>query len=134
MSKQVIINLPVKNLEKSKEFFSKLGLSINPQFTDENATCFVLDDHIFVALLKEPHFKAITNSEVADGSKTHEMLIAISMETKEEVDVLVENAVAAGGLELHDPKDYGWIYGRTFADLDHHQWNVFYMNASAMPK
>jgi predicted lactoylglutathione lyase len=134
MPKKVIINLPVKNLDKSKAFFSSLGLAINPQLTDENATCFVINDQTFVALLSEPHFKAITSKDVAEGSTAKEVLLAIGAETREEVDELVNNAVSAGGSELGEPQDHGWIYGRTFADLDGHQWNIFYMNASEMPK
>lgn len=134
MTKQIIINLPVKNLEKSKDFFSKMKFDIYPQFTDENATCYVIDNNTFIALLKEPHFKDITKKEMVDGTKATEVLVAIGMENKEEVDSLVNNAIAAGGLELHEPQDHGWIYGRSFADLDHHQWNVFYMDMNNMPK
>lgn len=134
MSRQVLINLPVKNLDRSKEFFLSLGFAINPELTDENATCFVVDKNIMIALLKEPYFEAITKTKVADTTKVHEAYAAISMESKEEVDTLTDKAVVAGGRELHEPKDFGWIYGRTFADLDGHHWNIFYMDLDKMPK
>ncbi|MDB5239372.1 MAG: glyoxalase [Candidatus Parcubacteria bacterium] len=127
MSKQIIFNLPVKDIERSKAFFSQMGLLINPEFTDENATCFDVTENVFLALLPEPHFKEASMGELADASKGNEVLIAIGMDSKEEVDSLVDGAIKAGASELHEPADMGTIYGRSFADVDHHKWNVFYM-------
>lgn len=127
MAKQVIINLPVKDIEASKVFFSQMGLSIDSNLTDENATCFVVADNVIVALLPEPHFKEASLGEMADASKVNEVLIAIGADSREEVDSLVDNAIKAGGTELHEPADMETIYGRSFSDLDHHKWNVFYM-------
>lgn len=128
MSKQIIYNLPVKDIEKSKAFFTAMGLSLNEKLSDENATCFSIAENIVVALLPEPHFKEAIMGEMADAAKANEVLIAIGAESKAEVDMLVSNAVLAGGTELHEPADMGTIYGRSFTDLDHHKWNVFYMS------
>ncbi|MDB5225638.1 MAG: Glyoxalase/bleomycin resistance protein/dioxygenase [Candidatus Adlerbacteria bacterium] len=130
MSKQVILNLPVKDIEKSKAFFSQMGLSIDSNLTDEHATCFVVAENVVVALLPEPHFKEASMGEMADASKANEVLISIGADSREEVDSLVGNAIKAGGLELHEPADMDTIYGRSFADLDHHKWNVFYMHGN----
>ncbi|MDB5189068.1 MAG: glyoxalase [Parcubacteria group bacterium] len=130
MSKQVIINLPVKDREISKEFFTAMGLSLDAELTDENALCFVVLENVIVALLPEPHFKEASMGEVADAAKVNEMLISIGTDSREEVNSLVDNALKAGGSELHEPADMDTIYGRSFADLDHHKWNVFYMRDS----
>lgn len=133
MSNHVLINLPVKSFDKSREFFSKAGLAINAGLTDENAICFDISESTSISLLSEEHFRHITKGEVADTSKSHEILIAVSMQSREKVDVFVDSAVANGGSELHDPQDLGWIYGRTFADLDGHQWNIFFMSKKNQP-
>jgi predicted lactoylglutathione lyase len=133
MTNRVIINLPVKDQNISKNFFTQVGFSLNPELTDEYATCFNIGENTVVALLNESHFKGITNKEVADTSKTAEVLISVGVQSKEEVNTLVDGAVTAGGKELHEPKDLGWIYGRSFADLDGHQWNIFYMDSTKRP-
>lgn len=130
MSKQVILNLPVKDSEKSKEFFLKMGLSIDAALTDANATCFVVIENVIVALLPESHFKEASMGEVADAAKVSEMLISVGTDSREEVDSLVDNAIKAGALEIHEPVDMDTIYGRSFADLDHHKWNIFYMHGN----
>ena len=128
MSRQLLINLPVSDPQKSKNFFEELGLSFNKELTDENATCFNIDDNIVIALLPTEHFKAaIHNNEVVDATKCNEVLLSIGVKTNEEVDVLSSRAVAAGGKEIGKPIDYGSIYAATFADLDGHQWNIFHM-------
>ena len=134
MAKQVLINLPVKDIERSKDFFTKLGFSANSELSDESAACFNINEGVVIALLSESHFKNITNNEVADSTKASEVLLAIDTRSKEEVNSLVDNAITAGGTELHEPKDFGWIYGRSFADLDGHQWNIFYKNVNEIPK
>ena len=134
MATKIFVNLPVKDLNRSVEFFTKLGFTFNPQFTDESATCMVISDHIFVMLLVESRFKDFTKKEIADASKTTEVLIALDAASREEVDVMVKNAVAAGGSTYREPEDYGWMYGHSFADLDGHQWEFAYMDLSKMPQ
>ncbi|MDB5161225.1 MAG: hypothetical protein JWO96_605 [Candidatus Saccharibacteria bacterium] len=130
MANRVLINLPVKDQNISKNFFTQVGFSLNPELTDEYATCFNIDENTVIALLNESHFKGITNKQIADTSKTAEVLISVGVQNKEEVNSLVDRAITAGGSELHEPKDLGWIFGRSFADLDGHQWNIFYKNDS----
>ena len=129
MSKLLLINLPVNDSQKSKDFFERLGFALNDKLTDANAVCFNIDNNIVIALLQVDHFKsAINNNEVADAIKSNEVLLSIGMDSKEEVDTLLIKAILAGGKELHEPRNLGWIYTRSFSDLDGHQWNIFYMN------
>ena len=134
MATKIFVNLPVKDLSKSVEFFTKLGFTFNPQFTDESATCMIISDSIFAMLLVESRFKDFTKKEIADATKTTEVLIALDAESREEVDTIVKNAVAAGGSTYRDPEDHGWMYGHSFADLDGHQWEFAYMDISQMPQ
>ena len=134
MATKIFVNLPVKDLSRSVDFFTKLGFGFNPQFTDESATCMIISESIFVMLLVEKRFKDFTKKEIADAQKTTEVLIALDAESREDVDNMVKNAVAAGGSIYRDPEDYGWMYGHSFADLDGHQWEIAYMDISKMPK
>ncbi|MEI9810906.1 MAG: VOC family protein [Bacteroidota bacterium] len=135
MATKIFVNLPVKDLSKSMDFFKQLGYSFNPQFTDEKAACMVIaDGSIYAMLITEPYFKTFTKKEIADAKKTTEVLIALDAESKEEVETLVNKAVAAGGSTYADPQDYGWMYQHSFADLDGHQWEVIYMDMSKMPQ
>lgn len=128
MKRQILINLPVSNLERSKLFFEELGLVFNKELTDENATCFNIDDNIIIALLPANHFKdAINNNEVVDATKSNEVLLSIGMESNESVDNMYFKAISAKAKEIGKPTDFGSIYGATFADLDGHQWNLFHM-------
>lgn len=134
MATQIYVNLPVKNLNKSIEFFTKLGFSFNPQFTDESATCMIIGDNIYAMLLVEDRFKDFTKKPIADATKSTEVLIAIDAATRADVDTMVKNAIAAGGSTYADPMDHGWMYQHSFADLDGHQWEILYMDASAIPQ
>ena len=120
MSKQIFVNLPVKDLNKSKDFFTKLGFSFNPQFTDDKAACMVISENIFAMLLTEQFFKTFTKKEISDAKKTTEVLIALDAESREKVDEMVKKAVDAGGSIYRDPEDHGWMYGHSFSDLDGH--------------
>ncbi len=131
MPKQIFVNLAVKDLNKSVAFFTQLGYSFNPQFTDENATCMIISDTIYVMLLVEPFFKTFTQKELADTSKTIESLICLSAESREEVDGIVEKALAAGATEPKPAADHGWMYIRTINDIDGHHWEYAYMDAAA---
>ncbi|MDX1940966.1 MAG: VOC family protein [Saprospiraceae bacterium] len=134
MATQIYVNLPVKNLNKSIEFFTKLGFSFNPQFTDESATCMIIGDNIYAMLLVEDRFKDFTKKPIADATKSTEVLIAIDAATRADVDTMVKNAIAAGGSTYADSMDHGWMYQHSFADLDGHQWEILYMDASAIPQ
>jgi uncharacterized protein len=132
MSTKIFVNLPVKDLNNSIEFFTKLGFTFNPQFTDETATCMVVSDDIFVMLLTHGKFQAFTPKKICDATKSTEVLVALSCENREKVDEMVRKAVAAGGTTYKEPQDHGFMYGHGFQDLDGHIWEVFYMDPSAI--
>lgn len=134
MATKIFVNLPVKNLAKSIEFFTQLGFTFNPMFTNEEATCMIIGENIFAMLLTEASFKNFTKKEIADASKTTEVLIAIDAESREQVDEMVAKAKKAGGQIYAEAADHGWMYQHSFADLDGHQWEVGYMDESAIPK
>ncbi|MBL7707946.1 MAG: VOC family protein, partial [Chitinophagaceae bacterium] len=115
-------------------FFTHLGFSFNQQFTDDKAACLVINDgSIYAMLLTEPMFKTFTKKEIADASKTTEVLIAIDTDSREQVDELVRKAVEAGGSIYTEPADHGWMYQHSFADPDDHQWEILYMDESKLP-
>jgi len=130
MTKQIFVNLPVKDLNKSKTFFEGLGYSFNPQFTNEDAACMVISETIYAMLLTEPYFKKFTNKDVVDAKKATEVLVCLSTESRAEVDEIVRKAVAAGGRIYNEPQDHGFMYGHGFEDLDGHQWEFAYMEPS----
>ena len=132
VAKQIFVNLPVKDLGKTIEFFKKLGFEFNPQFTDENATCMVVNDNIFVMLLVEKFFKTFTQKEICDTTKNTEVIIALSTESREKVDQMLDNVIKAGGKESRKPQDHGWMYGRSFEDLNGHLWEIIYMDEKAL--
>ena len=131
MSKQVFINLPVADLPKSMAFFKALGFSHNPQFTDDTAACIVISETIFVMLLTHSKFRVFTPKSICDTTKSAEVLLCLSCDSRSQVDDLVAKAVAAGGSIYANPKDYGFMYQHSFADPDGHQWELIHM--SAMP-
>jgi len=134
MTKQIFINLPVKDLKKSMAFFEKLGFTFNMQFTDDNAACMIIGENIYAMLLLEKFFKTFANKEIADAKKTTEVLIAIDAESRQAVNEMIKKAVEAGGSTYRNPQDNGWMYGHSFADLDGHQWEVLYIDESQMRK
>lgn len=134
MASKIFVNLPVKDLKKSVDFFTKLGFTFNPQFTDESATCMIIGDNIFAMLLVEERFRDFTKKPISDAKKSTEVLLALDAESKDEVDDIVKKAVKAGGSVYADPMDHGWMYIHSFADLDGHQWEFAYMDESAIPK
>jgi predicted lactoylglutathione lyase len=133
MATKIFINLPVKDLDKSKAFFTNLGFSFNPQFTDEKAGCMVISDSIFAMLLTETYFGTFTKKAVSDAKTSTEVLIALDAQSKEEVQQLIAKAEQSGATIYHDPQDHGWMYQHSFADLDGHQWELFYMDQSQLP-
>ncbi|HSN96248.1 MAG TPA: VOC family protein [Nitrososphaeraceae archaeon] len=134
MKTKIFVNLPIKDLSKSVAFFTKLGFSFNPQFTDQNATCMIIGEDIFIMLLVEKFFKSFTKKDVCDTSKNTEAIVALSVESREKVDQMMEKAVEAGGSEPREKQDHGWMYGRSFEDPDGHLWEVFFMEESAIKK
>ncbi len=133
MAKQIFVNLPVKDLSKTMEFFGKLGFSFNMQFTDDKAACMIISENIFVMLLREEFFRTFTKKEIADAHKTTEVLLALDAESKQAVDEMVRKGVESGGSIYAEPQDHGWMYSHSFADLDGHQWEILYMDMSALP-
>jgi len=132
MGTKIFVNLPVKDLQKSVRFFTQLGFSFNAQFTDEKATCMIIGEDIFVMLLVEDFFKTFTQKEIADATKSTEVILALSADSREKVDELVNNAFAAGATPSNFDQDQGFMYGRSFQDLDGHCWEVMYMDPSAI--
>jgi predicted lactoylglutathione lyase len=128
----IFVNLPVNDLEASKKFFTELGYSLNPQFSDENAASVVISDTIVAMLLTKPFYSTFTKKEIADSTKTSEVLIALSAESREKVDELVDRALALGGTPSGETQDHGFMYGRSFDDLDGHTWEVVWMDPSAI--
>ncbi|MDF3149701.1 MULTISPECIES: VOC family protein [unclassified Streptomyces] len=128
----IFLNLPVNDLDASKKFFTELGYSINPQFSDENAASVVISDTIVAMLLTKSFYSTFTKKEIADATTTSEVLICLSAESRERVDELVEKAVAAGGTASDQVQDPGFMYGRAFDDLDGHTWEVVWMDPSAI--
>ncbi|MDM0107552.1 VOC family protein [Variovorax sp. J22R24] len=131
MATQIFVNLPVKNLDRSVAFFTRLGYKFNPQFTDENATCMIVSDDIYVMLLVESYFKTFTPKPIADATKTTEVLLCLSCESRAQVDEMVAKALAAGGTTPNKPQDHGFMYQHGYQDLDGHMWELVHM--SAMP-
>jgi uncharacterized protein len=129
---KIFVNLPVKDLNKTIDFFTELGFKFNPQFTDENATCMIVDEDIFIMLLVEKFFKTFTKKEISDTSKSTEVIDALSVESREKVDHMMNKAMRAGGRDSRQPQDHGWVYGRGFEDIDGHLWEIIYMDESAM--
>jgi predicted lactoylglutathione lyase len=134
MATQIYVNLPVKNLDKSVAFFTQLGFKFNPQFTDENATCMIVGENIYVMLLVENYFKTFTPKAISDAKKSTEVLLCLSCESRAEVDAQVAKAVAAGGSTPTKAQDHGFMYQHGFEDLDGHLWELAYMDMSAFPQ
>ncbi len=129
MATKIFVNLPVKDLNKSKKFFTDIGFTINPQFTDEKAACVVISEDIYAMILREEFFKTfIPKKEITDATKTTEVLVALSAESKEAVNEMADKALAAGALKLREPEDHGFMYTRSFQDPDGHIWEVFWMD------
>ena len=132
MATKIFVNLPVKDLKKSMEFFTKLDFTFNPQFTDETAACMIVGEDIFVMLLTQDKFKMFTPKAICDATTSTEVLVGLSSESRETVNDMVRKAVAAGGTTYNEPQDHGFMYGHGFQDLDGHIWELFYMEPSTV--
>ena len=128
MKRKIFVNLPVKDLEKSKSFFSGLGFEINPKFTNDDGACIVISDTIYTMLLTEEFFKGFTSKKIADAHSATEAINAVSFENREDVDIMAEKAVQLGGTENGSAKDYGFMYSRSFHDLDGHIWEILWID------
>ncbi|WP_437751900.1 VOC family protein [Sorangium sp. So ce1389] len=131
--RKLFVNLPVKDLKRSVEFFTKLGFSFNPHFTDDKATCMILSEEAYVMLLVEERFKDFTQKQICDTTTSTEGIFALSAESRAEVDHLVNTAIASGGTHAQKPTDHGFMYVWSFYDIDGHHWEVAYMEPSAIP-
>jgi uncharacterized protein len=132
MATKIFVNLPVKDLPKSMEFFRQLGFSFNPQFTDETAACMVISEDIYAMLLTHAKFKEFTPKTICDATKSSEVLIALSHDSREQVSDRVKRAVAAGGTTYAESKDYGFMFQHGFQDLDGHIWELIWMDPAAI--
>lgn len=128
MHKNIFVNLPVKDLARSVEFFTKVGYSFNPQFTDDNASCMIIGENIFAMLLVEPFFTSFIPNPVSNAANVSEVIIALSCDSTGEVIELTSRAVAAGATQHKEPRDLGFMYSSMFQDLDGHFWEPFWMD------
>jgi predicted lactoylglutathione lyase len=133
MSRKIFVNLPVKDLEASKKFYSALGFTIDEQFTDENASCVVVSEEINVMILTEPFFRGFMEKEIADSSRSAEVIVALSADSRGEVDELADRAAAAGAGPAKESGDQGFMYSRSFQDPDGHLWEIVWMDMAAFP-
>lgn len=128
MKTKIFVNLPVRDLNKSVVFFTQLGFTVNPAFTNESATCLVISSEINAMLLTHETFEQFTERKVADASTTSESFNCLSLDRREAVNSIAEKAVAFGAKEVRDPKDFGFMYTRSFRDLDGHIWDVIWVD------
>lgn len=132
--KSIFVNLPIKDLKKTRDFWTKLGFSFNEQFSDDRALCLVLNDGlIYAMLITHEMFSTFTNRPIADGSTT-QVLTAIQVDSREEVDRIVKLALENGGTRYRQSADHGWMYYDTFADLDGHQWEIMFIDETQIPQ
>lgn len=131
MSHKLFVSLPIKNLERTTAFFKALGFTFNPKFTGEQAACMLIGEHAYAMLLVEPFFKTFTKREICDTATHVEGAFGITCESRTEVDAMVEKALAGGGKEPEPPQDHGFMYSRSFEDLDGHHWEVLWMDPKA---
>lgn len=132
-AKQIFVNLPVQDLKKSVEFFTKVGFEFDANFTDESATCMIIGDNIYAMLLVEERFQSFISKKISNAADTTEVIVALSVDSREQVDAIVQAALDAGAKPSNEPQDHGFMYGWSFQDLDDHLWEVSYMDLSAFP-
>jgi uncharacterized protein len=130
MHSQIFVNLPVKDLKRSVAFFTSLGYTFNPQFTDDNATCMILGDNLFAMLLTEKFFKSFNDKEITDTRKANEVLTCMACSSRQQVDDLVAKARAAGARVPRQAQDHGFMYAHGYEDLDGHTWELVYMTGA----
>ncbi|MBY6414058.1 VOC family protein [Rhodococcus sp. BP-252] len=133
MARMLFANMPVKDVAATKNFFSTLGFEFNEVFSDENTASMVISDQATVMFLSDARFKDFISDDIADTTRSREVLMCISADSRDEVDSLVDSAIAAGGTSWMEAQDHGFMYGRAFRDLDNHVWEVMWMDPSAVP-
>lgn len=131
MSRQIYVNLPVKDVQRSKAFFAGLGFSFEPKYTGEKSACMIIDDNIFVMMLEDSYFKTFTKKALCDATRSTEVMVALSCDSRQQVDETVAKAVASGGTIPREPQDHGFMYAHAFEDLDGHIWELVYMEPGA---
>ena len=134
MKNQIYVNLPVRDLKRSNDFFKSLGFQLEPKFSNDQASCVILGENMFAMLLVEVFFKTFTSKPVCDATKSTEVLVCLSCESRAKVDDLVKKAVTAGARVLKEPQDHGFMYGHGFEDLDGHVWELIYMEPNTETK
>ena len=136
MAKDFWLNLPVKDITKSKAFFADLGFKFNPQYQSDNSASLLLGEkNIVVMLFEEPTFRGFTSNAIADTQQGTEVLLSFDAQSKEEVDEIIQKVLDAGGTSNHKPTEMtGWMYGCVFTDIDGHRWNILHMDMSKMPQ
>ncbi len=132
--RKLFVNLAVRDLAKSVAFFTKLGFTFDPRFTDDKATCMVVSDEAYVMLLVEERFKDFTKKRVCDTTSSNEALLCLSCESRAEIDHMVKRAIAEGGAHAMAPLDFGNMYGWSFYDVDGHHWEVMWMDPAGPPQ
>ncbi|WP_413379438.1 VOC family protein [Paenibacillus taichungensis] len=132
-AKQIFVNLPVKDLKRSVDFFTKVGFEFNVNFTDESTTCMIIGDNIYAMLLVEDRFQSFISKKISNAADTAEVIVALSVDSREQVDLIVQAALDAGAKPYNDPQDHGFMYGWSFQDPDDHLWEVSYMDLSSFP-
>ena len=134
MAKKLFINLPVADLQKATNFYTAIGFTNNPQFSDDTASCMVLTEEIYVMLLSHAKFREFTNKEIANAFTTASVINSLSVDSVEEVNTMIDRALNAGGKETNEPKDYGFMQQRSFQDLDGYLWEVLYLDIAKFPR
>ena len=133
MAKQIFINLAVTNLQKSMDFYTALGFTNNPQFSDDTGKCMVWSENIFVMILNHEKFASFATKHIADTKSNVAALLSLSVDSVDEVNSIMTNGLQAGGIEPSEMKDYGFMQMRTIEDFDGHTWEIFYMDISKLP-
>ena len=133
MFRQIFVNLPIKDMARSRAFFEALGLTFNARFTNEQGACLEIGENFYAMLLVEPFFQGFTTKPISNAHQATEVLLALSVDSRTEVEEVVRKAVAAGATTPNAPQDHGFMFQHGFADLDGHQWEVFWMDEAAAP-
>ncbi len=133
MFRQIFVNLPIKDMARSQSFFKALGLTFNQRFTNEKGACLEIGENFYAMLLVEPFFQSFTKKPVSDALEATEVILALSVDSRAEAEEVVRKAVTAGATTPSEPQDHGFMYQHGFADLDGHQWEVFWMDEAAAP-
>lgn len=134
MFRQIFVNLPIQDMARSQAFFKALGLTFNPRFTNEQGACLEIGENFYAMLLVKPFFEGFVQKPICDAHHSTEVIVALSVDSRAEVEEVVRKAVAAGATRIPAPKDHGFMFQDGFADLDGHQWEVFWMDESAAPE